>query len=401
LTTYRLMDGVAGRPGTGSSGTQPPAAPTAYSGDYLAGTAFSVTAFSLWFQGYWWWVPPGGDTGAQTFALWQLTETSNSVEYALVPGTSLTSGALTAGQWNYVPLTAPAALGNGITYLAATGYVAVNGFPLTVNQFGSGQPYSGGIVNGPLYAYSDLNGTVPIPYADSVHQGLFGTSTADASLAPPLTAFDSGNFWVDVQVSDAAPADAAYQLWPSQPYAMYWVADSASNFTLGTEFSLSQACTLDAIWFYSPAGVTQLPTECGIWNAGTTSLVAGTDNASPSWSGAAGSGWVSCSYAPGTILQPAVNYKVAVFNGAASPVTWNAATALYWSTGPGSAGITSGPLAAPDTGAATSPGQSTYNAGTPFTFPATNAGPYNYWVDVQVTPYSAPAQVTYSMRMFP
>ena len=122
----------------------------------------------------------------------------------------------------------------------------------------------------------------------------------------------------------------------------------------------------------------------------TRALVPGTHNSSPSWSGAAGSGWVSCAYHDVTL--PAGDYKVAVVNGAASPQKWNAATLDYWSTGPGANGITSGPLSAPSLAGATAPGQSTYNQGTSFVYPDTydTGGAPTYWVDLEVTPGSEP-----------
>ena len=97
MTTYRLMDGASGRPGVGSSGTQPPSAGTSYSGDYLAGIVFNVNQGNLWFQGYWWWVGGSGqDTTALKFALWQQTSSGGGGGGTLVPGRVVTSGTLTA-----------------------------------------------------------------------------------------------------------------------------------------------------------------------------------------------------------------------------------------------------------------------------------------------------------------
>ena len=208
----------------------------------------------------------------------------------------------------------------------------------------------------------------------------------------PSDDFESGNFWIDLQVSDTAPAGRSYRLWPSLPDPPGRIADSASNFTIATEFSLGENCALGRIWFYSPSGTSQLPTGCGIWNVSTQALVAGTGNSSPAWAGAAGSGWVSCDYSgAGVTLQAGTNYKVAVVNGAASPDNWNSATIDYWSTGGGSGGISSGPLSAPNEADATSPGQGSYNLGPAFTYPATydTGGAPTYWVDVEVTPSSA------------
>ncbi len=375
MTVYRLMDGVAGRPGQGPG-------LISYSGNFLAGLAFQVTQNGYWFEGFWWWVPAGGDTGPQKFALWQITNTNTG---SLVPGAAVTSGPLTAGQWNYAPLPTPIALTSSVPYLAATGWAAVHGFPATSNQFGSGQPYSAGITNGPLAAFSDTGASNPVPHNWSA-QGCFGVGSADATELMPNQGSGSANFWVDVQVSDIAPETASYRLWPGLPVPPNTIEDSALNFTLATEFRLSDDCTLDKIWFYSPPGTAQLPTSCGIWQVSSRTLVSGTENASPAWSGAAGSGWAACAY--GGLTLPAGDYKVAVCNAAASPQMWNLATIDYWSTGSGGNGIGAGPLSAPSLATATSPGQSTYHQGTAFAWTDTYAtgGAPCYWVDVEVTP---------------
>lgn len=375
--------------GTHGNGATGPGSPAAYSGNFLAGVIWKVTANGLWLNGYYHWVPAGGDTGPRKFALWQLSDTTHGVSQTLVPAGTVTSGTLTAGQWNFVPLAAPIGLSGSVPYVACYGYVAVNGFPDTQNQFGSGQPYSAGITSGPLFAYSDQGASAPEPFTSNYNQGVFSVASSDPAAVMPTTGDVHSNFWVDIQVSDTAPAGASYRLWPDQPYPVNWVDDTADNFTLGCEFTLSQACALNRVWFYSQAGVTQLPTECGIWDVNTQGLVAGTDNPSPSWSGSPGSGWVSCSYSGVTL--PAGDYKVSVFNGAGTPAIWNPTTNLYWSAGPGSGGITNGPISAPDTSHATAPGQDTYNLGASFTYPLTfapAANGANYWVDAEVTPVS-------------
>ena len=396
MTTYRLMDGASGRPGVGSSGTQPPTSPISYSSTpFQAGTAFSVTGQMMWLNGYYWWVPPGGDTGAQKFCLWNRYSASAQV---VISGATVTSGTLTANSFNYVALSSPVQLAPGELYVAATGWQPVNGFPDTNNQFGSGDPYVAGITNGPLTGWSDptSGGTSYFPGASENYglaQGLFGTGSAgtngDPTLNFPAGGSNSANFWIDVLVSTAAPAGYAgsYRLYPNMNDALVYSNDTASNFTLGMEFSLSQACTINNVWFYSPSGVTQLPTEIGVYQVSGASLVA--SNSSPSWSGAAGSGWMEASLTGN--LAAGTNYKVVVLNGAGSPAVWNGASANYWSTGFGGSGLTSGPITAPDTSAATSPGQDSYNAGATIAYPNTNAGPYNYWVDIEVTPAASPA----------
>ena len=78
-----------------------------------------------------------------------------------------------------------------------------------------------------------------------------------------------------------------------------------------------------------------------------------------------------------------MNYKVSTFYGG-SGTDWFGVTTSFWSTGPGSAGITAGPLSVPDNAAA-SPGQNSWNAGITWTYPATSSSPENDWVDVEVT----------------
>ena len=57
MTTYNLY-------GTGAGPSL-----ISYSGPFQSGIAFKVTSGGCWFLGYKWWVPSGGDTAAQKFAL--------------------------------------------------------------------------------------------------------------------------------------------------------------------------------------------------------------------------------------------------------------------------------------------------------------------------------------------
>jgi hypothetical protein len=387
MTTYRLMDGLSGRPGNG------PSSANAYSGNYLAGITWEVTASGKWLAGYWWWVcNTGQQTGAQKFALWQVTSSTTGI---LIPNSTVTSGTLTAGAWNYTPLATPVPLSVGVGYMAVTGFVSTGGVPYLANQFTTGDPYVNGITNGPLFAWGN-------PAYKSIAQGADSTVFgSDPAAAMPDNDSSSANFWVDIQVTDVAPAGTSYRLWPNQPYADNWQNDGPpqDHWTLGTEFKLSQSCTLNNIWFYSQSGVTQLPTECAIYNVATQLKVAGTVSSSPSWSGAAGSGWVSCAYAGVTL--PAGDYKVTVYNGGSVASAWSATTFPYWaSTGPGASGITTGPLSAPNVATATAPGQSTYTVGD--AWPDTYSGSANgatYWVDVEVTPVTAPNVPPYTASM--
>jgi hypothetical protein len=295
MTAFRLFPSTAG-----------PASPASYSGPFIAGVAFSVTSGGCWLDGYWWWVCGSGQsTAAQKFALWQAYGAGSG---SLISTATVASGALTPGQWNYVPLTAAVPLAIGATYIAATGLS--DNFPATAYSFGSGNPYSAGIVNGPLSAYSDQSGTLPAPF--SLSQGAFSVASSDPTQVMPAYGYDSDNFWMDIQIDTTPPAGTSYRLWPNYQVIPGQVSIDTFQQSLGTQFLLSKPCSLNNIWFYSPPGVSVLPTECAIWDVATQQVVAGTRNTSPSWSGAAGSGWVSCAY--NGVTLPAGNYKVAVYS---------------------------------------------------------------------------------------
>ena len=88
-------------------------------------------------------------------------------------------------------------------------------FPDTNSQFGSGGPYSDGIVNGPLTAYSDGSGTRPSPF--STDQGVFSVAGSDPTASMPIYGSGSSNFWMDLQVDITPPTGTSYRLWPNYP----------------------------------------------------------------------------------------------------------------------------------------------------------------------------------------
>jgi hypothetical protein len=361
--------------------TSGPSSPVSYSGNFIAGVVFAVTTGGVWLDGYWWWVCSSGQsTSKQEFALWCLYSGPNGTG-TLVANSTVTSGTLTPGQWNYVPLAAPLPLAIDATYIAATG---VNGsFSDTNSQFGGGDPYSAGITNGPLTAYSDPSGSLPSPF--HTNQGVFSVAGTDPTANMPTQGSGGDNFWMDVQVDTTSPAGTSYRLWPSYPRLPGALSTDTTGYTLAIEFQLSKAGTLNNIWFYSAPGAAALPSRCGIWDVSSQTVVSGTGNTSPSWSGAAGSGWVACAYSGVTL--PAGDYKVAAFYGGGSE--WFQVTTNYWGNGgSGASGITAGPVTAPGTSAATSPGQGTYHQGSwayPLTY-ASGGNGENFWVDVEFTP---------------
>jgi hypothetical protein len=388
MATYRLFPSTAG-----------PSTAVSYSGNFLAGVLFCVTT-NCWFEGYWWWVCPSGQsTAPQKFALWQVYGNDQG---NLIPGSAVTSGTLTAGQWNYVPLPAPLQLSIGningagaAVYQAATGFTG--GFPDTNNQFGTGQPFANGITNGPLFAYADLYAPAQSPTGS--FQGGFSVAGTDPSVNMPAQGSNSANFWMDLQVSDTAPAgyNGSYRLWPNYqtifPITQTGKPDTFAQ-TSGTQFTLSQPCTVNNVWFNSPAFAVDLPASTQIWNATNQTLVSGT-NLTAAWSGPAASGWVANSYATQNIVLPAGNYIASVFYAGGNPF-FNE-TRGYFGTYQGNAGpaaangiVTTGPLSSPSQANAFNPpgGNSCYAYSTSPVYPSAwdeDDGGESRWIDIEVT----------------
>ena len=348
MTTSRLWPATAG-----------PAAPTPYGGKFGAGIIFQCTGPKVqWLQGYYAWIPPGGDVTPETFALWA---PSSPTAGTLVPGSYVTSGELTAGQWNYVPAPAPLPLSLALPYIAQRNWTAVNGFPDTGSSFGGGDPYASGLASGALFAYSDgtAGGTAGTANPFGGPQGLFTTASADASAAMCDEGSGSANFWTDVLVSDTAPAGYAgsYELFPhnftGNPSAQL---DLNVNYNVGVTFTLAAACPVLGIKMLSLPGAASLPTRASIFSVtdgglGGAELYAIT---APAWSGAAGSGMVTAEFASPPVLAPGT-YRVSVYNANGTGGGWNAKDSETGAFGPGgplAAGISNGPLSAPGTSAA-------------------------------------------------
>ena len=425
MTTWRMFPSTSG-----------PSAAVSYSGNLLSGVQFCVTA-EAWFQGYWWWVcPTGQSTNPVKCALWLCPNAENTIgSPQLVAGSVVTSGNLTPGQWNWIPLPTalPLSLGgspgmtppiSAVGLAVYTAAIGVNGsFPDTNHSFGSGNIYANGITNGPLTAYSQPSGTMPIPLGgySGGGNGVFTTGASDPSLVCPgqLTGTDD-NLWVDVQISDysSAPAGTSLRLWPSAPGIVQTPNRDNTISMSATAFSLSMSCKLDRIWTINPAGSTGFPTRVGIWNTDTRTEVSGTDNASPTWlapGGAAasvGSGWMYVDYTSAGIVLPAGNYSVSFLNGGGvylyndyhnyffagtDPVGgatvggagWNG---ISWGGGILTApNVANGPLLVFDETGQTEHGQPPYqpNAGSwmyPGEFEASSDWGENRFVDVEVTP---------------
>jgi Domain of unknown function (DUF4082) len=404
-TTHRLFPHTNG-----------PRTPASYTGPFLAGVAFEATTGGTWLEGFWWWVcDRHQSTRAQKFALWQAYPVDGNLQGRLIKDATAEAKKLRAGRWNYISLHEPVPLAIGATYIAATGLK--NGFPITKNSFGKKDKYHAGITNGPLRAYSDISGSHPIPFGGA--QALFSTAGDDPTKhMPALGDGKSSNFWMDLQLTVKAPKKTSYRLWPNYPVIPNAAAEVGDELeqSSGTEFWLSERCTLDKIWFYSPPGSTALPDECAIYDVATQNMVPNTHKTSPGWSGRAASGWVSSSYSG--ITLPAGKYKTAVYSRGGAPYFYE--TVYYFGAnlqtgapGPASAaGISSGPLHSPNlTNASDAMANGTVSgvpAGTlvrsnstyqqndssnsgqflyPYTFDSKDNGELR-WVDVEVTPAS-------------
>ncbi len=393
--------------------TNGPSAPASHSGPFLSGVVFEATTGGCWLQGFWWWVcPTGQSTAPQEFALW-LPYNNMPNAGVLIAKATVTSGALTPGQWNYVPLEAAIPLTIGQSYIAVTGLTGP--FPITSSWFGAGDTYASGMVSGPLVAYSDVGGLRSQPYG--IGQGLFSSAGGNdpTKFMPVYADSQHSNFWLDVQLTTEAPAGSSYRLWPTLPAIPGpggMPAPDNLEQSMGTEFWLSQACTLNNIWLWSPPksasalstpGVSALPDECAIFDVSTQAMVAGTQKSS-SWSGSPGSGWVACGYS-GITLPPG-RYKTCVWS-AGGNAFFAEQRSYFGNGGPASAsGIVNGPLTSPNVALATSPGNSSYQLGAGFPYPDTfDAGDMgeNRWVDVEVTPIpvAAPAGSGTMLSFFP
>jgi hypothetical protein len=376
--------------------------------------AFEATTGGCWLEGFWWWVcRRHQSTAAQKFALWQTYSVDGNLQGHLIKGATAEAKRLRAGRWNYISLHEPVPLAIGAAYVAATGLK--NDFPITKHSFGKGDRYHAGITNGPLRAYSDISGSHPLPFGGP--QALFSIASSDPTKhMPNLGDGKSSNFWMDVQLTKAGPKTTSYRLWPNFPVipgAGAAVGDQMEQ-SMGTEFWLSERCTLDKIWFYSPPGSTALPSECAIFDVATQNMVAKTLKTAPGWSGKPASGWVSSSYSG--ITLPAGKYKTTVYSGGGAPFFYE--QVFYFGTnlktgaaGPASAsGISNGPLYSPNLTKASVaeangtvsgvpagtlvPSNSTYQnnltsqAGEflyPYSSDSKDHGE-NRWIDVEVTP---------------
>jgi hypothetical protein len=317
---------------------------------------WNVTSSAKWFYGHRvWCCNTGQSTAPVKCCLWN--PTSSAGAGVVIPGTTITSGTLTAGAWNNVLLPAPVPISLATPYLTA---VAINGaFPFTISQFGPGNPFASGITNGPLVAYSDsASGATTNASPYTLPQCSFTTAQSDPTIQMPNVGNTSFNSWMDAIVSDVAPANygGPYELWPSKYDASPATGiDTNLQFTLANQYNLSTLSSASWLKFFSPPTASGLPTSCKVYSIASQQAVI--TNASPSWvkldgvtPATAGGGWCKTAVT-GTL--PAGQYKVSVYNanGATAP-GWSPREYGYFLTGAGASGVSWGPASSPAQGSA-------------------------------------------------
>lgn len=152
------------------------------------------------------------------------------------------------------------------------------------------------------------------------------------------------------------------------------LAADPTAYTMGMEFSVTQAAALTGAWFYSASGAGVLPQVIALYAVAGTVLV---HQETATWSGAPGSGWVRAAFAAPPALTAATSYRVCVLQDTAA--NWYSGT-----VGGLTAGKTAGIISVPSS-AASDVGQDSYNAGVSLAYPATSGSGENFWIDPEVS----------------
>lgn len=175
MATYRLWPATSG-----------PGAATADTENYSLGVEFSVSSASE-FTGWYWWARTAATI---TVSLYEVTSATTGTLVNQVTGVTI---AAPLGEWKYIPVVLPTTLTIGTRYRAVVTSSTNNFYSSTANYWTSGAG-SAGITNGILTGHnvSDTTGN---------DQGSF---IIGASPAFPTSAFNGTNYWIDVEINDAA-----------------------------------------------------------------------------------------------------------------------------------------------------------------------------------------------------
>lgn len=153
-----------------------------------------------------------------------------------------------------------------------------------------------------------------------------------------------------------------------------------SDYTFGVEFYVTTDAWATKIHFWASTTVVGTFPGC-IYKVDAGGLTGAPVTGTDVTFGSLTAGWNTASLASGVRLTPGQRYRAAVLITTNNGFT---ATAGYWTTGAGAAGLSAGPLRAPNVTAAYGGKQASYHSGGTLTFPATGDGTH-YWVDVSVS----------------
>jgi hypothetical protein len=211
--------------GNGGNGANGPASSTSYGSTIVMGIAFEVTTSGLYLYDYRFWRCDSSQSASASFGLWEQTSATAGTYQG--SGTAASTSTMATGQFNNVALGTPFALTPSTPYKAVVGLTG--NFPQIQTQFGneggSGAPYTAGITNGPLFAYSgptSFGGTATIGGFTNAYQCSYDTSSANP--ATDFPAADDDCFWcgLDVLVGGAAG--------PSQSTDPYFISQYSGMF---------------------------------------------------------------------------------------------------------------------------------------------------------------------------
>jgi hypothetical protein len=216
---------------------------------------------------------------------------------------------------------------------------------------------------------------------------LSGSADSATQMATASQTVGDSTGSTDAMTQSSTGPGATYRLWPSTNGPSVSAGDF-QPYTMGMQFSVSQDCTLTAVYWWRALLTDQPPTLCGVYDVASQTLLAAMEAfTSPGTS----TGWIKTVLASPLPLTAGTAYKVAVFS--ATELDYSI-TSLYWTgTGDGASGITTGIITAPND--ATAGGQDSFNAGSTAAYPASAFNASNYWIDLEVqTGGGAPVNYT-------
>lgn len=151
------------------------------------GVQWEITASGYQLDGYWFYVPAGGDTTGSDYSF-RLYSTTNGTSGTLISGSTVSgSGTWTAGTWVHTALATPVTLVSGTVYVAV---VTLNGEYQSLGFYWTTGGGSSNIVNGPVTAFSAANAfnNAQQPFNEPSTGGL------------PVTVFGNSFYGVDIDV---------------------------------------------------------------------------------------------------------------------------------------------------------------------------------------------------------